>query len=120
MTRLAYELFVEKLFVSKSSGVDGFLHAAVGMAGEAGEILDLIKKMWANNRPLDVAMMTKLMEEMGDLVFYQQAMMARLATSIEELREHNITKLMKRYPDGYSHEASLARRDKGEAGVTGL
>lgn len=118
-TEAAYERFVSSLFQKKSTGADGLMHAAAGMAGEAGEVLDLIKKIWANGRPLDFETHEKLVEELGDMMFYMQAMMELLTISPRDVRIANTYKLRKRYPNGYSDEAALARADKATVGANG-
>lgn len=114
-TENAFKRFVASLFVQKNEGNDGLMHAASGFAFEAGEAGDLVKKIWANNRPLDDATRTKLIEEIGDSMFYQQALMTLLRLKPADVRTANVEKLKKRYPSGYSDAAALARRDKADA-----
>jgi hypothetical protein len=45
--------FVDFLFPSQARGDDGFMHAATGLAGESGEVLDHMKKCWVYGRGLD-------------------------------------------------------------------
>jgi hypothetical protein len=47
-----YREFVSDLFVSRRDGEEGFLHAAVGLAGESAEILDHMKKHWVYGREM--------------------------------------------------------------------
>ena len=51
-------------------------HATLGMAGESGEIVDLLKKVYAYGKPLD---RTKLLEEIGDLMWYVNLFMKNSA-----------------------------------------
>ncbi len=88
------------------------LHAAVGIAGEAGELLDAIKKTWVYTKPLDQA---NVIEECGDLLFYIQAMLNTFGMTMEEVIGLNVAKLRLRYPDGYTDAAAQARADKGGA-----
>lgn len=106
----AYEQFVLDHFKAMPDSAQTFLHAAVGIAGEAGEIIDAVKKYWVYNKPLDK---DNLREELGDILFYIQAMATLLETDIQALTEANIAKLMKRYPaGGYSDHHAQARLDK--------
>lgn len=109
MTSIVYEKFVLARFKTFPRAADSLNHAAIGIAGEAGELLDAVKKHWAYNKPLDVP---NIIEELGDLEFYMQAMRSLLNLSREEIIAANITKLEKRFPNGYSDEAAQARADK--------
>jgi NTP pyrophosphatase (non-canonical NTP hydrolase) len=85
------------------------LHAAVGVAGEAGELLDAIKRTWVYNEPLDGE---NVLEECGDVLFYIQAQLNVTGLTLHDAIEHNVAKLHKRYPDGYTDAAAQARADK--------
>jgi NTP pyrophosphatase (non-canonical NTP hydrolase) len=111
-TEAYFEKFVDSLFVSKRDGTEGYLHAATGLSGESGEVLDLIKKVWVYDRPLDVVTYDKLIEEMGDTLHYLQMLCIKMRCSMGDLRDHNVAKLRARYPDGFSKEAANARADK--------
>ncbi len=104
-----YAGFVDGLFVNRSDGADGLMHAAVGIAGEAGEILDAIKKHWVYNRPID---RENLIEELGDLEFYMQAMRNLIDVTRDEVIDTNVKKLGKRYPQGYTDFHAAERLDK--------
>jgi len=85
------------------------VHAAFGMAGEAGEVVDLIKKSMYYGKPLDLV---KVKEEAGDLLWYIAAPLCRaLGCSLEELAAYNVAKLRKRYPEKYTDGAAIARVD---------
>ena len=71
-------------------------HMAMGIAGEAGEIVDIVKKSVAYGKPLEV---WHLQEEIGDVMFYLNGLLALLDTTWEEVFDLNIKKLEARYPD---------------------
>lgn len=104
-----YEQFVLDLFKPGSTN-EQLTHAALGVAGEAGEIVDIIKKMVFYERPdLD----KKLREEIGDVMFYITAVCNVKGWSLEDLIEENISKLSVRFPSGTFIAAdAIARRDK--------
>lgn len=106
-----YAGFVTERFKQMESEILTQLHAAVGISGEAGEILDAVKKAWAYRKPLDVA---NVKEELGDILFYVQAMCNCFGWTLTDLKESNMAKLIKRYPTGYSDQAAIARADKTE------
>lgn len=86
------------------------LHMAVGIAGEAGELLDAIKKHVVYGKELDV---DNVIEELGDLEFYMEGLRQGAGITREQVIEHNIKKLSKRYADGgYSDEQANDRADK--------
>lgn len=107
-----YAQFVESRFKTFPHDLETMLHAGVGIAGEAGELLDCLKKSWVYGKPIDVE---NLKEELGDLLFYIVALANQLNTDLGELQRLNVTKLEKRYPLGYTDAAAIARADKDDA-----
>lgn len=85
------------------------IHMAIGISGEAGELLDAVKKAAVYNKELD---RENVIEELGDLEFYLEGIRQELGISREETLEANIEKLGVRYADGYSNEAAQQRADK--------
>lgn len=112
-----YKEFVELLFKQTpienhaTPGISNMLHAVIGINGEAGELLDAMKKTWIYNKPLD---RENIIEECGDILFYVQAMLTCVDCSLENCIEGNMSKLKKRYPDGYSDAAAQKRADKAQ------
>lgn len=106
-----YAHFVRDLFKPMDKAVLTQLHAAVGISGEAGELIDAVKKSWAYGKPLDEA---NVKEELGDILFYVQAMCNQFNWSFSEVINENIAKLYKRYSNGYSDQAAIDRADKKE------
>jgi NTP pyrophosphatase (non-canonical NTP hydrolase) len=103
--------------LNEQSPLDAHLqHMAIGVAGEAGELLDAIKKKTIYQGPLDVA---NVIEELGDLEFYLEGIRAALGITREITIVGNITKLSKRYQSPqwhqslqYSNQQAQARADK--------
>jgi NTP pyrophosphatase (non-canonical NTP hydrolase) len=87
------------------------IHAILGVSGEAGELLDSIKKHCIYNKPLDVE---NVIEELGDLEFYLEQLRQILNISREDTLTANILKLRKRYPSGYTDKHAQQRLDKIE------
>ena len=89
------------------------LHMAIGIAGEASELLDAVVSHVLYNTPLDEA---NAIEEMGDLEFYMEGFRQFLLTTREAILKANIAKLEKRYASlSYSDHQAQARADKVEA-----
>ena len=86
------------------------LHMAVGVSGEAGELLDAVKKATIYNKPLD---RENMIEELGDLEFHMSRIRQIIGVTRDEVLEHNYKKLSKRYSSGkYSNKQAQERADK--------
>lgn len=92
-----YQRFVAVGNFTKGEKEAQFL-AAMGLAGEAGEVCDYLKKVLLHGKPLD---REKLVEELGDVVWYVFHTLNTFGMSLDEILEHNVRKLCDRYPDGY-------------------
>ena len=105
-----YSDFVAALFKEMGSPTLNILHAAVGISGEAGELLDAVKKHWAYGKELDKV---NVIEELGDLEFYMQAMRNQIGIPRSYILYKNQEKLAERYKSlKYSDVAAIAREDK--------
>lgn len=82
---------------------------ALGLAGEAGEVADCVKKAVFHQHGLD---RDKLIKELGDVLWYVAALCTKLDVPMSEVMALNIEKLEQRYPDGYNSADSVARRDQ--------
>lgn len=100
-----------ELICSELSPSDAnLIHMAIGVSGEAGELLDAIKKHTIYRKPIDKE---NVIEELGDLEFYMEGLRQELGISREETLEGNITKLSKRYEKlTFSNQAAQDRADK--------
>jgi len=86
------------------------LHMAVGIAGEAGELLDAIKKGAIYGKDLDYP---NIIEELGDLEFYMEGLRRGLGITRDQVIKANVRKLSARYPDKtYTNKAAINRADK--------
>ena len=84
------------------------LNGCLGLAGEAGECCDLLKKnQFQDGRPIR----EKLLDELGDVLWYIAESASALGYTLEEVAVHNVKKLMDRYPQGFDAERSLHRED---------
>lgn len=80
---------------------------ALGLAGEGGECVDLIKKVLHHGKTLS---REKLIEEMGDVRWYLEYLAAALDVTMDHVEKVNVAKCLARYPDGFSHAAANAPR----------
>lgn len=86
------------------------LHMAVGICGEAGELIDAVKKHVIYGKPLDL---TNVVEELGDLEFFMEGLRQELNIDRSDTIGANIDKLSARYPGWeYGDKAAIGRADK--------
>lgn len=84
------------------------INGVMGVAAEAGEALDVVKKHLFMDRELE---RDKLVKEIGDVLYYIEIVGAYLGMTTEEIQAVNMEKLQKRYAEGFSVQASIARVD---------
>ena len=84
------------------------LNGVMGLCGEAGEAIDLMKKHLHQGHALD---REALLRELGDVAWYLAETAYILGYPLEEILQKNLEKLSRRYPDGFSPERSLARTE---------
>lgn len=83
-------------------------NGCMGMCGEAGEAIDILKKHKHQGHQLDVE---KLIDEAGDCLWYIAELASGLGVTLEGLAQHNIAKLRKRYPNGFESGRSINREE---------
>ena len=106
---ISYEAFVALLFKQESMRhmVD---HARGGICEEAGELSTCLKRHVVYGKPLD---RENLVEELGDLRFFMQAVMNLFGIDEQEVLQGNAEKLSDRYKSlTYTQEAAWLRADK--------
>ncbi len=81
-------------------------NAVMGLCGESGEVIDLVKKHFFQGHELDRG---KMAEELGDVAWYLAETCEILGLNLSDVLQGNIEKLAKRYPDGFSSERSIHR-----------
>lgn len=77
---------------------------ALGLAGEGGEAIDVVKKYLFHGKPLD---RDKLIEELGDQLWYFQCLLEAVDGTFQEVAEKNREKLKRRYPKGFQHGGGI-------------
>lgn len=82
---------------------------ALGLAGEAGETIDYVKKIEGHGHPL---VANALSSELGDVLWYVAALASAYGLNLGDVAAMNVAKLRARYPDGFSSEASINRVEK--------
>jgi NTP pyrophosphatase (non-canonical NTP hydrolase) len=84
------------------------INGVMGLCGEAGEAIDVVKKHLAQGHELD---RDKLIKELGDVAWYLAETATALDVSLEEVLERNLEKLRARYPEGFDAQRSIHREE---------
>jgi NTP pyrophosphatase (non-canonical NTP hydrolase) len=100
---------------ARTSGAGGegerrLIIAALGLAGEAGEFANLVKKLTAHGHADITAQV--LGDELGDVLWYLAEAASACGLDLSQVAMDNINKLRDRYPDGFSQERSINRDAK--------
>lgn len=103
-----YPLLVEKTSRKDLPKDERIMNALLGMCGEIREVVDTFKKHYFQGHELDV---NRVVEEMGDVVYYLCWLLIELGEDIAEVCFENMVKLEKRYPFGFSAERSINRKE---------
>ena len=106
MTINEYQKLAMTTLNPELSKKDVLINGVMGLCGESGEAIDIVKKHLAQGHPLD---RDKLVKELGDIAWYLAETATALDVMLEEVLEGNIEKLRKRYPEGFDKEHSLHR-----------
>lgn len=88
------------------SGKDMLINGVMGLCGESGEAIDIVKKHLHQGHELDKK---KLAAELGDIAWYLAETAYALDIPLEDIFRGNIDKLKRRYPEGFTTERSINR-----------
>ena len=88
---------------------DVLINSVMGLCGESGEAIDIVKKWLAQGHELDKEHLAK---ELGDIAWYLAEAATALDMSLEDICQANIDKLKKRYPQGFDSQRSLTREEE--------
>lgn len=104
------EYQIRALRTAKINSNEDFLleEGIMGLCGEAGEAIDILKKAKFQGHELDVEHMVK---ELGDIAWYLAVSAYALGYDLESVLRMNIEKLKKRYPDGFEEDKSVHRKN---------
>ena len=80
----------------------------MGLCGEAGEAMDILKKFLFQGHELDKKHLAK---ELGDVAWYLAVSADALGFYLEDIFQMNIDKLKARYPDGFDAGRSINRAE---------
>ena len=108
MTINEYQHLAMTTLNPKLSNDEILINGVMGLCGESGEAIDIVKKWFAQGHELD---REKLIKELGDVAWYLAEIAHALEVSLEEVLQRNIDKLRERYPDGFKTADSVNRKD---------
>jgi len=86
---------------------DVLINSVMGLCGESGECIDIVKKWLAQGHELNK---DKLIDELGDVAWYLAEAATALGVSLESVLQHNVDKLKARYPQGFDSAKSITRK----------
>lgn len=101
-----YQELAMKTLNPELSKKEVLINSVMGLCGESGEAIDIVKKWLAQGHELDKAHLAK---ELGDIAWYLAEAATALDMPLEDILQANIDKLKKRYPDGFETKRSLGR-----------
>ena len=98
----------------KGANIERLLTAGVGLNAEAGEFLEIVKKMVFQGKPWNNANREHLIIELGDIIWYATNACMALGISFEDVVARNVEKLEKRYPGGQFDVYYSENREDGD------
>ena len=90
---------------------DVLINSVMGLCGESGEAIDIVKKWLAQGHELDKEHLAK---ELGDIAWYLAEAATALDIPLEDIFQANLDKLKKRYPEGFDTNRSKTRLQEDE------
>ena len=108
MTANEYQKLAMTTLNPDLSKKDILINAVMGLCGESGEAIDIVKKWLAQGHELD---REKLSKELGDICWYLAETATALDLNLEDIMTANIEKLRNRYPEGFDAERSIHRTE---------
>ncbi len=106
LTLQDYQHLAQRTSGAGGSGERRLMVAALGLAGEAGEFANLVKKLTAHGHSIGPE---ALADELGDVLWYIAEAAAASGLDLGDIARQNVEKLMKRYPDGFDPQRSIHR-----------
>lgn len=87
---------------------DVLVNSVMGLCGESGEAIDIVKKWLMQGHELDKE---RLIRELGDVAWYLAEAATALDVPLEAVFQRNLDKLRQRFPNGFDTEASVNRKE---------
>ena len=87
---------------------DALINSIMGLCGESGEAIDIVKKWLMQGHELDKE---HLVRELGDVAWYLAEAATALDIPLEAVFQGNLDKLRQRFPNGFDTGASVNRKE---------
>ena len=87
---------------------DVLINSVMGLCGESGEAIDIVKKWLMQGHELD---REHLVRELGDVAWYLAEAATALDVPLEAVFQGNLEKLRQRFPNGFYTGASVNRKE---------
>ena len=101
-----YQALAMRTLNPKLNNTEVLSNAVMGLCGESGEAIDIVKKHLFQGHELD---REGLAAELGDIAWYLAEAATALGIELNDVLSANIDKLAKRYPEGFSEWRSINR-----------
>lgn len=107
MTANEYQKFAMTTLNPKLDQKDVLINGVMGLCGESGEAIDIVKKHLAQGHELDREHLAK---ELGDIAWYLAETATAIGYDLDTILQMNLDKLKKRYPQGFAVDHSIHRQ----------
>lgn len=107
MEMIEYQRLAQRTANKTLDPIERIRNGCYGLCGEAGECIDLLKKFEFQGHAFN---QEKMLDELGDVLWYIVQTAVGIGTTLEEVAQHNIAKLKARYPSGFNTEDSVNRK----------
>ena len=101
-----YQQLAMRTLNPELSRKDVLINSVMGLCGESGEAIDIVKKWLAQGHELDKK---KLAKELGDIAWYLAEAATALDMPLGDILQGNLDKLKARYPEGFEADRSRIR-----------
>ena len=108
MTGTEYQKLAMRTNRTEATPEQNLINGCLGLAGEAGEVCDIVKKYMFQGHNLETQ---KIVDECSDVLWYIALIAQGIGCDLDSIMEHNINKLKKRYPNGFEAERSINRTE---------
>ncbi len=106
MTEQQYIAEILRTYAGADDPTSKLILGALGLAGETGEVVDMVKKYVFQGHEID---REKFRDKLGDVLWYVMLICHTTGCSLEEVMIANVAKLRRRYPHGFEAERSVHR-----------
>lgn len=90
------------------------LTGAMGLCSESGELMEIVKKITFQGKPLNEENLFHMKRELGDIMWYWINMCRALQLDPNEVIAENVEKLKSRYPGGSFDVWHSENRQQGD------